>query len=74
MHLFFYPLADRYWLVMAIAIALLVIVVLVGPGRSRASVKRRMILAGIRVAIILVIALDMLVIYAIVAHGEEMDA
>ena len=45
---------------MAIAIALLVIVVLVGPGKSRASLKRRMILAGIRVAIILVVVLDML--------------
>jgi uncharacterized membrane protein len=60
MHLYFYPIADRYWVVAAICAALLGVVVLVGPGRKRASLPRRIILAGLRCLIILLIVLGML--------------
>jgi uncharacterized membrane protein len=60
MHLFFYPIADNYWLVAAIAATLAAIVVLVGPGRSRISFRRRLTLALIRCAVILLLALAML--------------
>ena len=60
MHLFFYPIADSYWIVAAIAAALLAIVVLVGPGRTRASLPRRLTLALLRCGIILLIMLGML--------------
>ncbi len=60
MHLSFYPLADNYWLVAVVAAALLAIVVLVGPGRDRVSLGRRLVLAGIRCGIILLIVLAML--------------
>src|SRR5690242_8659309 len=60
MHLFFYPISDRYWVVAAICAALLAIVVLVGPGRTRASLRRRMTLALLRCGIILLIVLGML--------------
>ena len=42
MHLFYYPIADSYWLVAGVAAALLAIVVLVGPGRDRVSLGRRL--------------------------------
>ena len=60
MHLFYYPIADRYWLVAAIAAAMLAIVVLVGPGRSRASLPRRLTLVLIRCGILLLVVLNML--------------
>jgi uncharacterized membrane protein len=60
MHLFFYPIADSYWIVAAICAALLAIVVLVGPGRTRASLRRRLTLAVLRCGIILLIVLGML--------------
>ena len=59
-HLFCYPIAESYWLVAAIAVALLVIVVLVGPGRKRVSFKRRLTLALLRSAIILLVLFGML--------------
>ena len=60
MQLFFYPIADSYWLVAAVAAALLAIVVLVGPGRARVSLGRRLTLALIRCGIILLVVLGML--------------
>ncbi len=60
MHLYYYPIADSYWIVAAICAALLAIVVLVGPGRSRASLRRRLTLALLRCGIILLIVLGML--------------
>ncbi len=60
MHLFYYPIADSYWLVAAIAAALLAIIVLVGPGRSRISLRRRLTLALIRCGIIALVVLGML--------------
>jgi len=60
MHLFYYPIADSYWLVAAIATALLAIIVLVGPGRSRVSLRRRLTLALIRCGIIALVVLGML--------------
>jgi uncharacterized membrane protein len=60
MHLFYYPIADSYWLVAAIAAALVAIVVLVGPGRKRASLRRRLTLASLRCVIILLIVLGMM--------------
>jgi uncharacterized membrane protein len=60
MHLFYYPIADSYWLVLGVAAALLTIVVLVGPGRERVSLVRRLTLASIRCGIILLVALAML--------------
>jgi uncharacterized membrane protein len=60
MQLFYYPIADSYWLVAAVAAALLAIVALVGPGRERMPLRRRLTLALIRCGIILLIVLGML--------------
>jgi len=60
MHLFYYPIADSYWLVAGVAAALLALVVLVGPGRNNVSLRRRLTLAVIRCGIILLIVLGML--------------
>jgi hypothetical protein len=60
MHLFYYPIADSFWLGAAIAAAMLTIVVLVGPGRARLSLRRRLTLALIRCGIILLVLLAML--------------
>ncbi len=60
MHLFYYPIADSYWLVAGVAAALLALVVLVGPGRNRVSLRRRLTLAVIRCGIILLLVLGML--------------
>ena len=60
MHLYYYPIADSYWLVAGVAVPLLAIVVLVGPGRARVSLRRRLALALIRCGIILLVVLGML--------------
>ena len=60
MHLFYYPIADSYWLVAGVAAALLAIVVLVGPGRERVSLRGRMVLALVRCGIVFLVALGML--------------
>ena len=60
MQLFFYPIADSYWLVATVAAALLAIVILVGPGRDRVSLRGRLTLALIRGGIIFLVALAML--------------
>src|SRR6516165_2670407 len=60
MHLYYYPIADSYWIVAAICAALVAIVVLVGPGKSRASLRRRSTLAALRCSIILLILFGML--------------
>ena len=60
MHLFYYPIADSYWLVAGVAAALLAIVVLVGPGRDRVSLRGRLVLALIRSGVVLLVALGML--------------
>jgi len=60
MHLFYYPIADSYWLVAGVAAALLALVVLVGPGRNSVSLRRRLTLALIRCGIILLLVLGML--------------
>ncbi len=60
MRLFYYPIADSYWLVAAVAAALLAIVVLVGPGSTRVSLGRRLMLATIRCGVIVLVVLGML--------------
>lgn len=59
-HVFCYPIGESYWLVAGIASTLLAIVVLVGPGRTRVPFKRRLTLAMLRCAIILLIVFGML--------------
>ena len=59
MHLFFYPIAESYLLVGAIALALFVLLWL-GPGRTRSTPRRRAALAGLRAAVIALIVLTML--------------
>ncbi len=73
MHLYYYPIADSYWIVAAICAALLAIVVLVGPGRSRASLGRRLTLAFLRCGIILLIVLAMLrpTLVSVETHKEK---
>jgi len=60
MHLFYYPIADSYWLVAAVAAALLVIVALVGLEKGRVSLPRRLTLALIRCGIVFLVVLGML--------------
>ena len=60
MHLFFYPIADSYWFVLAVALALLLIVALVGPGKDRVSAGRRLTLGMIRCVIVLLVVAAML--------------
>ncbi len=60
MQLFYYPIADSYWLVAGVAAALLAIVVLVGPGKDRVSLRGRLVLALIRSGVVLLVALGML--------------
>ena len=60
MQFFFYPIADSYWFVAAVAAALLLIVVLVGPGKDRVSLRRRLVLGLIRCGIVLLLVAAML--------------
>lgn len=58
-HLYLYPIGDSYLLVAACALALLGLLA-VGPSRAKDSRPRRAALAGIRLAIILLVVLAML--------------
>jgi hypothetical protein len=60
MQLFYYPIADSYWLVAMVAAALLLIVILVGPGKDRTSLRRRLTLGLLRCGIVFLLVLGML--------------
>ena len=74
MHLFFYPIADSYYLVAAVAAALLAIVALLGPGRGRVSLGRRLALVLIRCGIILLLLLGMLRPTLVYTETHKQDA
>ena len=59
MHLFFYPIADSYLLVIVTGLVLLALLAL-GPSPSKASLRRRATLAALRTAAIVLVLLAML--------------
>lgn len=57
----FYPVGgDSYLLVAVAAVVLLALLLLVGPGQGRGSRRRRMVLAGIRMGVILLAIMALL--------------
>ena len=58
-HWYFYPVADSYVVVAAVALAL-VLLLGIGPARGKTGTKRRLVLTGIRLAIILLLVAAML--------------
>jgi uncharacterized membrane protein len=73
MHLFFYPLADSCVLVALLGAALLALLAL-GPGRHRASVTRRAVLATLRAAIIGLVVLAMLRPTLVYTEAKKQEA
>lgn len=57
----FYPVGgDSYLLVLVAAVVLLALLTLIGPGRERVNRRRRLVLAGIRVVLILLALMALL--------------